>query len=496
MICSISSELAEEPVVSKYGNIFEKRLIEKHITSTGTCPLTKQPLTLEDLVEVKTTKTVKPRPLAATSIPGLLLLLQNEWDALVLETFNLKKELETTRQELSLAMYQQDAACRVIARLTSERDKARKELSNLQATVVSRQADTGDLMDIEKSLPGISPEIKQQLTDLSHKLSKWRKKRAISETLAKPEEIRGYKCILSKPIHKASSPGILCLDVHPNKLNLILTGGVDRTAVLFNRETGKKEATLSGHNKAVSSVFFHPDEESLITCSHDGCVRTWNPVGGTGRSNWKTTHVIKAHSAEIVQGSLHAMHDFFVTVSKDKSWAFHDLKNGQTLVNVKNPSGDAAFTCGQLHPDGLILGTGTDDSFIRIWDVKSQKNVATFEGHKGKITNLVFSENGYYLATAAEDAIIKLWDLRTPKNIHSLKLDTIVNRLKYDFSGKYLAAATSSELRIFTGKNLEHVQTMHEHLQTVTDVAFWPDSKLLATTSMDRNLKVWGTPNE
>lgn len=52
--CALSGELIETPVISKVsGHIFEKRLIEKHIESTGTCPITGRPLSLEDLIEVK-----------------------------------------------------------------------------------------------------------------------------------------------------------------------------------------------------------------------------------------------------------------------------------------------------------------------------------------------------------------------------------------------------------------------------------------------------------
>ncbi len=36
------------------------------------------------------------------------------------------------------------------------------------------------------------------------------------------------------------------------------------------------------------------------------------------------------------------------------------------------------------------------------------QNVAKFEGHKGPVTGLSFSENGYFLATAASDGV-KLW---------------------------------------------------------------------------------------
>jgi len=100
----------------KSGHLFEKRLITKYIETEGKCPITGQELSLADVMDVATNKAVKPRPMQATSVPGMLTLFQNEWDAVMLETYTLKQHLEAVRQELSHALYH-DAACRVIARL-------------------------------------------------------------------------------------------------------------------------------------------------------------------------------------------------------------------------------------------------------------------------------------------------------------------------------------------------------------------------------------------
>jgi pre-mRNA-processing factor 19 len=149
-LLTVSGEAPEQPVLStKSGLVYEKRLILKQIGDTGKDPNTGEDLTAEDLIDIKTGKlshaniveilhlkllitrsidptTVKPRPPTLTSIPSLLTVFQNEWDSMMLETFTLKQQYQQVRQELSHALYQNDAASRVIARLLKERDSARE----------------------------------------------------------------------------------------------------------------------------------------------------------------------------------------------------------------------------------------------------------------------------------------------------------------------------------------------------------------------------------
>jgi pre-mRNA-processing factor 19 len=104
-------------------------------------------LEISDLIDLKSSRVVTPRPPTLTSIPSLLSTFQNEWDALALESFTIRQQLHQTRQELATALYQHDAAVRVIARLSRERDEARDALSKV--TVNARVASNGDAMQVD-----------------------------------------------------------------------------------------------------------------------------------------------------------------------------------------------------------------------------------------------------------------------------------------------------------------------------------------------------------
>ena len=110
--------------------------------------MTNEELTIDDLIELKSARTVAPRPPTLTSIPSLLSTFQNEWDAIVLEAFKLRQSLAQTRQELSTALYEHDAAVRVIARLSQERDQAREALSKI--TLNGGGPTNGEAMQVDE----------------------------------------------------------------------------------------------------------------------------------------------------------------------------------------------------------------------------------------------------------------------------------------------------------------------------------------------------------
>ena len=75
------------------GNVYEERLIEAYISENGTDPISGEALTKEDLIDVRAKpSTLPPRPANQTSIPALLTALQSEYDAIMLESLEIKKD--------------------------------------------------------------------------------------------------------------------------------------------------------------------------------------------------------------------------------------------------------------------------------------------------------------------------------------------------------------------------------------------------------------------
>ncbi|XP_063701493.1 pre-mRNA-processing factor 19 [Culicoides brevitarsis] len=500
LVCAISNEVPDVPVLSpKSGSIFERRLIEKYVNENGCDPITGDELKLEELIEVKVPAIVKPKPPSATSIPATLKSMQDEWDALMLYAFTQRQQLQTARQELSHALYQHDAACRVIARLNKEVTAAREALATLkpqagitqvvqqQQIAVAAEATGNATQPVEQA--GMSAEVIQKLQDKATVLTQERKKRGrtVPEELVSADKIRGFLTLASHPgLHSASVPGILTLDINCSDQSRILTGGNDKNATVFNKDTEQIVAVLKGHTKKVTKVIYHPDEDTVITGSPDTSIRIWNVPTS------QTVLLLRSHEGPVTGLSLHPTGDYILSTSTDRHWAFSDIRTGRLLTKVPDTA-EIGLTTAQFHPDGLIFGIGTEDSQVKIWDLKEQSNVANFPGHTGPISAISFSENGYYLATAADDSCVKLWDLRKLKNFKTIQLDDgyEVKDLCFDQSGTYLAIA-GTDIRIYLCKQWQELKVFNDHTAMATGIRFGKHAQFLASTSMDRTLKLYG----
>ena len=363
MFCAISGVAPEHPVVStKSGHIFEQSVVEKYIETTGKCPVTSEPMELSDLLPVKTTTTTKPRNLAATSIPGMLQLFQNEWDAVMLECFTLKQQLETVRQELGRSLYEHDAACRVIARLIKERDDARQALAEMRPSAPAApavpaaasnggaSAAGGSAAAMEVEATGLSAEASAHI-DATHKsLSKGRKKRAMPAGYPDAAALSAYSQVGAIPA--AHTAGPTCLDSHATQPR-VATGGADGSVVIASSSAAdglQKSGGYSSGSQRLSAIKLHPTQDLLLASSHDGTAKLHEASSGTLK------HTFAVHAGPVTGCALHATGDYAVTASTDRTWALVDLNAGSCVLQTRDDAQPLGYSCTSLHPDGLILG--------------------------------------------------------------------------------------------------------------------------------------------
>ena len=467
---------------------------------------------------VQTSGAIKPRVASAASIPGMLSQFHDEWDALMLETHTLRTDLHASRQELSHALYQHDAACRVIARVVKERDEARSALASARGAAAQSAPASGkrgaDVMepedeDTKRAKGGLPAETVEAMVAKSKLLSKQRKTRVISKTLATVEEIAAFgDKPTSTPCHPTKCKGILAIVVNPEDTNVLVTAGADGSVAVFDVGKGKRSSQIAAHKKRAKALAWAGD--ALLTGSADASIKIWRDgtcvgtVAGThvGEVSAISTHPIKSHAA---------------TFGADGAWGFVDIALAETVSVARDDDAAAGggFSCGSFHPDGLILAAGGNDATVRLWDVKTQKRVAEVAGHVGAVNSLCFSENGtysqshvpptdcpyktdisssqsgYYLATSASDGA-KVWDLRKLKEVCSFaSVDDTHNAVAFDASGYFLCIGSGTQLTVRGVKQDWAVVKQWETPKAIASVAFGDDAKSVYAGCVDHNLRLF-----
>ncbi|KAJ7462812.1 WD40-repeat-containing domain protein [Mycena galericulata] len=495
--CALSGEPPQEPVVSvKSGKVYERRLILKYITENGTDPITGDKLEESDLVLIKASPgTAAPRPPTQTSIPALLRTLQDEWDALVLETFALKQQYNSTRQELSYALYNQDAANRVVARLIRERDCC--ERGTWQPP--SGAAEDVEMND-ETASPAMPEDIVAQIDETHAALSSARKKRKPPPGYAGAAEIKTFTAKHTIPsLHSSSPSGITSLAVSSTNPSQFLTGGNDKIVQLYDRATDKVLATLKGHTKKVNHVAFRErdgDATLLLSGGADKIAKIWSHDSASGE--YIPKHTIRTHKGEITGLTIHPRSTLLALASADKTYSLHDLS---TFAQVfQSTASEDAFSTLGVHPDGTLLALGTPGSKIHIYDIRTGAFAAILEPPEDTtpftVNSLSFSENGYHLLAPNSLASVAIWDLRKRKTAHTIDLgeNFKVNKVAYDTSAQFLGIAGSQGARVFAHKSWEELTRLEEGGE-VSDFVFGVQGKEIWGAT-GREVRIWGTPAE
>ncbi|MFO7976586.1 MAG: protein kinase [Candidatus Hydrogenedentota bacterium] len=154
------------------------------------------------------------------------------------------------------------------------------------------------------------------------------------------------------------------------KSNVVVTGGREGIARVWEARTGTETLTLEGHTGRLHCAAFSPDGTVIATGAHDKTVRVWDAETGAAR------HVLDKHRGAI---------------------------------------NHVAFS-----PDGLFLVSGSNDGSVICWAVDSGEALYKLIGHAGPVASARFSGDGARILTASWDESVRIWEAGTGKELLTL----------------------------------------------------------------------------
>lgn len=311
------------------GNVFERRLIEAYVAENGTDPVNGEELSVDDLIDLKQSRLVKPRPPQITSVPALLSTFQNEWDAIALETFQLRQQLAETRQELSTALYYNDSAQRVIARIQKEREEARDALSRVSVTATSNgtgQAN-GDAMQVDGQ--GLPESVLAKVDETQANLSATRRKRPVPAEWATGDAIATYD-ITSTVDTQFTGTKSLAVDATGD---FFLCGDSDGTVGIYDLKQG---AFTTRSNLGAGGVNYGAwaSDKAVVATTSGAVVVTQE---GTVKAKFEQ------HAGAATAVATHPSGDLLASVGVDKSFVLYDLQNAKVLTQIFSDAGKLAW---------------------------------------------------------------------------------------------------------------------------------------------------------
>ena len=214
----------------------------------------------------------------------------------------------------------------------------------------------------------------------------------------------------------------------------------DATGVLgvWDVEHDYKLQRFTEETDWIWSIDFSPDGKYLVSAHYDENARVWDVENGKqiaelplvlprDTSKYKgDARVIQTMLEWLEKGSAYNPSPKAITFSPDgtliaggafREIGLWDSKTYEIRMVICQPQGCQRPEALTFSPCGkyLVSGAswqGTDKVSIRLWEVATGENIATFWSHPTDIQSLAFSPDGTLLASGSLDGTILLWDMK------------------------------------------------------------------------------------
>ncbi len=249
----------------------------------------------------------------------------------------------------------------------------------------------------------------------------------------------------------ATRQNIATLEGHTSQINSVafsadgtVLASADHTIKLWDVATRRNIATLRGHTRSVVSIVFSPVDATLLaSTSLDGTVKLWDVAT---RRNIAT---VEGHTNAMDSVSFSSDGVTLAYGSQDGTVKLWDVATRQNIATFEGPRG---MTSHAIYPssvvfspvDATLLAYVTVDDGIVMLDVATRQNITPFEQPLSEVYSVSFSPDGTVLAAGTGAPAIKLWDLTTGINFATYRQPSVAGSMSFSPDGTVLASGSFS----------------------------------------------------
>ncbi|MCU0499049.1 MAG: TIR domain-containing protein [Anaerolineae bacterium] len=188
------------------------------------------------------------------------------------------------------------------------------------------------------------------------------------------------------------------------------------------------------------------------------------------------------HDAQITALKIHPTENLALSAAMNGTVVVWDLADNRPRWSVDHPAGRIVDL--DWHPSQLQFALVSDyEQIVEVWEVGNATPLQTFT-HRDGVTQVTFDQAGERLLSSALDNITVLWDLNTGQSIKRFLTDETVSASA--LRGNYAALGFNNGDVLLINLQTDERTLFQLHLNTVTQVAFDPEGRCVASSSIDR----------
>jgi RNA polymerase sigma factor (sigma-70 family) len=194
-----------------------------------------------------------------------------------------------------------------------------------------------------------------------------------------------------------------------SKILAIPKGGHDRELELWETATGKSLGQISAAGR-MSNPIFCPDGATVAAIVSDTSVRNATVY----RLHFWSTTTRQAVRALVLPSPAFRTLAF---APDGRVLAVETGKDAFSLIDAATGKERRRFTGVSVSsvafsPDGrLLAGAAESDRSVRLWEIRTAKEIGRFQGHQGSLSTVVFTPDGEKLISGNWDTTALVWDV-------------------------------------------------------------------------------------